>query len=177
LATPSGGPLVPVGTKIHDKVYVSNAPGTPASVPSPSGSVVFHLFGQLDCSGPEIKPAETVKLVPSSTPGQSSAESSPIPMPASVVCYRADYAGKKGEAEPVRVALAPLPLISIAKCPAVHQPDGTWKTVNAGGAKVSDCAKAPESTPPWDQQTDMTQAGTGGGQAGPKASPADCLLS
>ena len=43
---PSGGVVTSVvsGTVVHDKVFVDRMAGTPASVPNPTGNVVFHRY-------------------------------------------------------------------------------------------------------------------------------------
>jgi hypothetical protein len=42
---------VPAGTVVHDEASVTKAPGTPAAVPSPTGTVTFTLYDNATCNG------------------------------------------------------------------------------------------------------------------------------
>ena len=42
------------GTVVHDKVFVARPAGTPASVPNPTGSVVFHRYATINCTGAAV---------------------------------------------------------------------------------------------------------------------------
>ena len=39
------------GTVVHDKVFVDRLAGTPASVPNPTGNVVFHRYTTIGLFG------------------------------------------------------------------------------------------------------------------------------
>jgi hypothetical protein len=74
-----------VGDIVHDKVYVTPTPTTPPSAPAPTGNVVFHLYGTVDCSGASTD--ETVGLAVDGT-----ASSSPVTAQGDM-SYRASYLG------------------------------------------------------------------------------------
>src|SRR5262249_45612909 len=73
------------GTVVHDKAFVTKAPGVPAAAPAPTGSVTFHRFATLNCPGASVD--ETVPLAADGT-----AESSTFTFTADL-SYRADYSG------------------------------------------------------------------------------------
>src|SRR5215212_1037414 len=105
------------GTVVHDKVFVSRTGGTPASVPNPSGSVVFHRYASLNCSGTAVN--QTVAL----TAGNPSvAESDTFAVTADMP-YQAEYLGdanypaRTGACEPLTVTPVPAPAIAIVKNP------------------------------------------------------------
>jgi uncharacterized repeat protein (TIGR01451 family) len=115
------------GTAVHDKVFVGRAAGTPASVPSPTGNVVFHRYTTGDCTGAPSD--ETVAL----TQGDpSTAVSAEFAATAGSVSYRADYIGdgnypaRSGACEPLTVTPAEAPKIAIVKSPK-------WQVVRFGG--------------------------------------------
>jgi len=105
------------GSVVHDKVFVDRLAGTPAGVPAPSGSVVFHRFASLDCSGASTD--QTVALVV----GAPSTGVSDDFAPTGNISYRADYLGdvnypaRSGACEPLVVTPAPTPAIAIVKNP------------------------------------------------------------
>jgi len=118
------------GTLVHDKVFVDRLAGTPAGVPAPSGSVVFHRFASLDCSGASVD--QTVALLV----GAPSTGVSDDFAPTGNISYRADYLGdvnypaRAGACEPLTVTPAPAPAIAIVKNPKSQ-------TVAVGGTATS----------------------------------------
>ena len=45
---------VQAGTVVHDNVQVARTAGTPAAVPNPTGTVVFHRYATIDCTGAAV---------------------------------------------------------------------------------------------------------------------------
>jgi uncharacterized repeat protein (TIGR01451 family) len=115
------------GTAVHDKVFVARAAGTPASVPGPTGNVVFHRYTTADCTGTPSD--ETFALTQGDPSTAVSAEFAPT---AGSMSYRADYVGdanypaRSGGCEPLTVAPAEAPQIAIDKSPE-------WQVVRFGG--------------------------------------------
>jgi uncharacterized repeat protein (TIGR01451 family) len=105
------------GTVVHDNVQVAKAAGTPATVAAPSGSVVFHRYATLNCSGTAVN--QTVALTAGSP---SSAESDSF-APTADMSYQAEYLGdanypaRTGACEPLTVTPVPQPAIAIVKNP------------------------------------------------------------
>jgi hypothetical protein len=89
------------GDVVHDKVFVTKAAGTPAAVPNPTGTVTFHRYTTLNCSGNTVD--ETVPLAADGT-----AETSTFTVVADM-SYRAQYHGdanypaRLGPCEPLSV--------------------------------------------------------------------------
>jgi uncharacterized repeat protein (TIGR01451 family) len=108
---------VVAGTVVHDKVFVQRAVGTPASVPNPSGSVVFHRYATIDCSGAAVN--QTVAL----TVGDPSTAVSDDFAPTGNMSYSGEYLGdanypaRSGACEPLTVTPVPAPAIAIVKNP------------------------------------------------------------
>jgi len=117
---------VAAGTIVHDKVFVAKAAGTPAGVPAPTGSVVFHRFATIDCTGTALN--QTVALIP----GSPSTALSDDFAPAGNMSYQAEYLGdanygaRTGACEPLTVTPVGAPAIAIVKNPKSQ-------TVAAGG--------------------------------------------
>jgi uncharacterized repeat protein (TIGR01451 family) len=109
---------VVAGTVVHDRVQVAKAAGTPASVPAPTGTVVFHRFATLDCSGAAAA-NQSVAL----TPGAPSTAVSDDFAPVGNISYQAEYQGDvnypahTGACEPLTVTPVPNPAIAIVKNP------------------------------------------------------------
>jgi uncharacterized repeat protein (TIGR01451 family) len=105
------------GTVVHDKVFVDRLAGTPASVPNPTGSVVFHRYATIDCTGAATD--QTVAL----TAGAPSTALSADFAPTANMSYKADYLGdanypaRSGACEPLTVTPVPAPAIAIVKNP------------------------------------------------------------
>ena len=105
------------GTVVHDNVQVARAAGTPASVPNPTGSVIFHRYATINCSGAAVN--QTVAL----TPGSPSTAESDGFAPTADMSYQAEYLGDAnypahtGACEPLTVTPAPAPSIAIVKNP------------------------------------------------------------
>jgi uncharacterized repeat protein (TIGR01451 family) len=102
---------------VHDKVFVDRLAGTAASVPNPTGSVVFHRFASFDCSGAATD--QTVAL----TVGSPSTAVSADFAPTANMSFKADYLGdvnypaRSGACEPLTVTPTPAPAIAIVKNP------------------------------------------------------------
>ena len=113
------------GTVVHDKVFVQRTAGTPANVPNPTGSVVFHRYASINCSGTAVN--QTVAL---SAGNPSTAESDGFAVTADM-SYQAEYLGdanypaRTGACEPLTVTPVPAPAIAIVKNPKSQ-------TVNVG---------------------------------------------
>ena len=75
------------GTVVHDKVFVARTAGTPASVPNPTGSVVFHRYATIDCTGTAMN--QTVALTAGNP---STADSDEFAVTADM-SYQAEYLG------------------------------------------------------------------------------------
>ena len=108
---------VQAGTVVHDRVQVQRVGGTPASVPNPTGTVVFHRFATIDCTGASTD--QSVAL----TQGDPSTAVSADFAPTANISYRADYSGDAnypahtGACEPLTVTPVPQPAIAIVKNP------------------------------------------------------------
>ena len=76
---------VAAGTVVHDKVFVAKAAGTPASVPNPTGNVIFHRYTTINCTGTTVD--QTVALAADGT-----AETSAFTTTADM-SYKAHYLG------------------------------------------------------------------------------------
>jgi uncharacterized repeat protein (TIGR01451 family) len=115
----AGGVVTTVvsGTVVHDKVFVDRLAGTPASVPNPTGNVVFHRYATIDCTGAATD--QTVAL----TAGSPSTALSADFAPTANMSYKADYLGdanypaRSGACEPLTVTPVPAPAIAIVKNP------------------------------------------------------------
>jgi uncharacterized repeat protein (TIGR01451 family) len=116
----SGGVVTSVvaGTVVHDKVFVQRTAGTPASVPSPSGTVVFHRYTTIDCTGTATD--QSVALAQGDPSTAITADFAPT---AGSMSYKADYLGdanypaRSGACEPLTVTAVPAPAIAIVKNP------------------------------------------------------------
>src|SRR5207245_11667663 len=94
---------VQAGTVVHDRVQVQRAAATPASVPNPSGTVVFHRYTTGDFTGTPTD--QSVAL----TQGDPSTAVTGDFAPTSNISYKADYLGdanypaRSGTCEPLAV--------------------------------------------------------------------------
>jgi hypothetical protein len=135
---------VQAGTTVHDRVEVAKAAGTPASVPNPTGTVVFHRFASNDCTGTPTN--QTVTL----TSGTPSTAVSDDFAPTADISYQAEYLGDAnypahtGACEPLAVTPIPHPAIAIVKNPKLQTlPVGgtaTWQitVTNTGDVTLTD---------------------------------------
>jgi hypothetical protein len=104
------------GDVVHDKVFVTKASGTPASVPAPTGNVIFHRFETLNCTGTSVD--QTVALAADGT-----AETSTFTV-VDDMSYRAEYLGdanypaRLGPCEPLSVQAQGCPFCPPMSCPA-----------------------------------------------------------
>jgi hypothetical protein len=104
------------GDVVHDKVFVTKAAGTPAAVPSPTGSVTFHRYTSLNCTGTPVD--QTVPLAADGT-----AETSTFTV-VDDMSYKADYSGdgnypaRSGACEPLSVQTSICPACPPPPCPA-----------------------------------------------------------
>jgi uncharacterized repeat protein (TIGR01451 family) len=114
------------GMAVHDKVFVARAAGTPASVPNPTGNVVFHRYATANCTGTSVD--ETVAL----TQGDPSTATSAEFATTGSTSYKADYLGdanyptRSGACEPLTVAPVESPGIALVK-------DPKWQVVRFHG--------------------------------------------
>jgi hypothetical protein len=104
------------GDVVHDKAFVTKAAGTPSGAPAPTGSVTFHRFANLNCTGASVD--QTVPLAADGT-----AESGTFTVTADI-SYRADYSGDavypaaSGACEPLQLQTAVCPQCPPPPCPA-----------------------------------------------------------
>ncbi len=105
------------GTVVHDRVFVARTAGTPAAVPNPTGSVVFHRYATINCTGTAVN--QTVAL----TAGNPSMADSDTFAVTADMSYQAEYLGdanypaRTGACEPLTVTPVPQPAIAIVKNP------------------------------------------------------------
>jgi uncharacterized repeat protein (TIGR01451 family) len=105
------------GTVVHDRVFVARTAGTPAGVPNPTGSVIFHRYATINCSGTATN--QTVAL----TAGNPSVADSDSFAVTADMSYQAEYLGdanypaRTGACEPLTVTPVPAPAIAIVKNP------------------------------------------------------------
>ena len=78
---------VQAGTPVHDRVQVARTPDTPASAPDPTGTVVFHRYSTIDCTGPSVDQTVALAAVNPSTAVSDAFA------PTASFSYRADYGG------------------------------------------------------------------------------------
>jgi uncharacterized repeat protein (TIGR01451 family) len=125
----TGGVVTSVvaGTVVHDKVFVQRTSATPASVPNPTGNVIFHRYTTGDCTGTSTD--QTVALTQGDPSTAITADFAPT---AGSMSYKADYLGdanypaRSGACEPLTVTPVPAPAIAIVKNPK-------GQTVASGG--------------------------------------------
>ena len=104
------------GDVVHDKVFVAKNAATPAAVPAPTGSVVFHRYTSLNCTGTAVD--QTVALAADGT-----AESATFTV-VDDMSYKADYSGDvnypahSGACEPLSVQTSVCPQCAPPPCPA-----------------------------------------------------------
>jgi uncharacterized repeat protein (TIGR01451 family) len=113
----AGAPSVASGAVIHDKVFVARTAGTPANVPNPTGSVIFHRYSTIDCSGASVD--QTVALTAGSASTANSADFAPTAGMSFRVQYLGDgnYPARTADCEPLAVTPLLAPGIAIVKDP------------------------------------------------------------
>jgi uncharacterized repeat protein (TIGR01451 family) len=105
------------GTVVHDQVQVAALAGTPASVPAPTGTVIFHRYTTIGCTGTATNQSVTL------TPGSPSTAVSDSFAVTADMSYQAEYLGDAnypahlGACEPLTVTPVPQPAIAIVKNP------------------------------------------------------------
>ena len=151
---------VQAGTVVHDRVFVQRAAGTPASVPNPTGTVVFHRYTTGDCTGTPTD--QSVAL----TQGDPSTAVTGDFAPTANISYKADYLGdanypaRSGACEPLTVTPVPQPAIAIVKNPkgqTVTSPGTARFTItvtNVGNVTLTNVTV----TDPLSPNCDRTQA-------------------
>jgi uncharacterized repeat protein (TIGR01451 family) len=162
----SGGVVTTVvaGTIVHDKVFVAKTAATPASVPNPTGSVIFHRYATIDCTGTATN--QTVAL----TPGAPSTAVSDDFAPTSNMSYAAEYLGdanypaRTGACEPLTVTPVPAPAIAIVKNPKSQTvavggtASFTITVTNAGNTVLTDVTVVDPLTPNCNRTKDQIPA-------------------
>jgi uncharacterized repeat protein (TIGR01451 family) len=110
------------GTVVHDKVFVTRDPNTSASIPNPTGTVIFHRYTTGNCSGTSTD--QSVALTQGNPATAVSADFAPTaPTADTMISYKADYSGDanypagSGACEPLTVHVQPNPAIAIVKNP------------------------------------------------------------
>jgi hypothetical protein len=104
------------GDVVHDKAFVTKAAGTSPAAPAPTGSVTFHRYTNLDCTGASVD--QTVPLAADGT-----AETSTFTFTADL-SYKADYLGDanypaaSGACEPLALETNVCPSCPPPPCPA-----------------------------------------------------------
>jgi hypothetical protein len=78
------------GTIVHDEATVAKAPGTPAGVPAPTGTVTFSLFANGNCTAP---PQSTDPNEPLNAAGVATSVTFTTPAAGGSFSYRAQYSG------------------------------------------------------------------------------------
>ncbi|MFL6007695.1 MAG: Ig-like domain repeat protein [Gaiellaceae bacterium] len=120
ILNPSGAVVTTVvaGTVVHDKVFVDRLVGTPAGVPNPTGSVIFHRFPSSDCTGGATT-NQTVALTPGAPSTAVSDDFAPVGNTSYQVEYLGDanYPARTAACEPLTVTPLPAPGITIVKNP------------------------------------------------------------
>jgi uncharacterized repeat protein (TIGR01451 family) len=141
------------GTIVHDKVFVAKAAGTDASVPNPTGSVIFHRYATIDCTGTATN--QTVAL----SAGSPSTAITDDFVPTSNMSYRAEYLGdanypaRLADCEPLTVTPVPNPAIAIVKNPKAQTvavggtATFTITVTNAGNSVLTDVNVVDPLTP------------------------------
>ena len=141
------------GTVVHDQVQVARSAGTPAAVPDPTGTVVFHRYPSVNCSGTAVN--QSVAL----TPGSPSTAVSELFAATADMSYQAEYLGdanypaRTGACEPLTVTPVPAPAIAIVKNPKGQTVavGGTAKfritVTNAGNTVLTNVTVADPKTP------------------------------
>jgi uncharacterized repeat protein (TIGR01451 family) len=109
---------VVAGTVVHDKVFVDRLVGTPAGLPNPTGSVIFHRFPSSDCTGGATT-NQTVALTPGAPPTAVSDDFAPVGNTSYQVEYLGDanYPPRTAACEPLTVTPLANPGITIVKNP------------------------------------------------------------
>jgi hypothetical protein len=105
------------GALVRDTVVVERTAGTPSSAPDPTGTVVFHRFANLNCTGESATQRVALR------PGSPSTAVSGGVVASADMSYRSDYLGdanypaRRGDCERLAVTTAPQPAVTIVVTP------------------------------------------------------------
>ena len=104
------------GDVVHDKVFVARAAITPASVPDPTGTVVFHRYANLTCTGASVD--EEVALAADGTAETSNFKAT------GDICYQAVYGGDTNYPSGTG-AIEPLHVVTVVSLCVLGYPDNS----------------------------------------------------
>jgi hypothetical protein len=126
------------GTVVHDEAIVSKTSGTPASVPSPTGTVDFTLYDNGTCDGAVLATDANKPLS-----GAGVATSASFTPAAGSFSYRAHYDGdanypqRDGPCEPLTVESGPSRIACLLTAVIPGPPKAIQVTVQASGGLAS----------------------------------------
>ena len=126
---------VEIGTVVHDKAFVTRDANTSAEVPNPTGSVVFHRYATIDCTGEPVD--QTVSLAADGT-----AESASFTTTGNLSYWAhysgdANYPARDGACEPLRV-IHPATTLTIVGTPVTKVKTGDIVTITLNEKNTGD---------------------------------------